>query len=234
MSPSQRAHGSRCCSRGFTIIELMVVIVMIGLIAGLIIPALAKSRQKATALQCVDNGRTIGAAFQKYANKNDGAILPASRTQPGQNKTENWTDLLGSYVKNRAVWHCPGCRSGKHGRFGVGYNRHLSQLKKLAAVVNPKSTVAFGDTGEIENPDEPNPNRWREVSRTANDKPRQPALIFETPSNTAWKTSPNRMVNRHLGRASVIFVDGHVDLKPVSVVGFQFQAGHPRSHWDNH
>ena len=210
----------------------MVVIVLIGLIAGLILPAIAKSRQKATAFQCVDNGRTIGAAFQKYASDHDGAVLPARRTQLGKKKVENWTELLDGYMKNHNEWHCPGCRSGKHGQFGVGYNHRVSQLKTLSAIANPKATVAFGDTAEIENPEEPNPDRWREKPRDPKNTSHQPALLFETPANAEWKTTPNRLVNRHLGRAAVIFVDGHVDLRPVRAVGFQYQAGHPRALWD--
>jgi len=236
MSPCLCALYSRRFARGFTLVELAIIVVMIGVIAGLILPALAKARQnaqKATAVQCVDNGRSIGAAFQKYAQDHDGALVPATRPKLGQKEEENWTELLNGYVKNDDVWHCPGCRSGKHGHFGVGYNRHLSKLGKMAAIRLPDETVAFGDTGEIANPEEPNPDRWREVLHTSSDKPRKPALIFETPSNADWKTRPNRMVNRHLGRASVIFADGHVELKRVRAVGFEFKAGDERALWDN-
>ena len=226
MSPSRSAIRV-VKMRGFTFVELMVIIVMIGLIAGLILPALAKSKEKASAYQCVDNGRTIGAAFQKYADENDGAVLPAKLKDE---QAKNWTDILNDYVKDHNVWHCPCCRSGSGGHFGVGYNHHLSKLKKLSAIRQPKATVAFGDTGEIANPDEKNPNLWVE-KETATDA--KPVLLFETPADADWKTSRNRMVNRHLGRASVIFVDGHVDLRPVRKVGFQHPEGHARAMWDD-
>ncbi len=222
MSPNPCAPRHRCVPHGFTLLELLVILVLIGLIVGLVLPSLAKTRKKAIAQESLNYGRSIGAAFQEYADQHDGALVPISQPKAGKAENVGWTELLGDYEGVSA--------KARGRRFEIGYNHQLSQLRSIGSILNPAMTVAFGDTGEIENPGEANPDKWREVLRKPKNKR---TLVFETPGGKDWKTSSNRMVNRHLGRASVIFADGHAVLVPVSAVGFQYQAGHSRALWDN-
>ena len=222
MSPNQCNPWSRSALRGFTLLELFVIILLIGLIVGLVLPSLAKTRQKAVAQESLNYGRSIGVAFQKYADHHDGALVPISLPKLGQPEKVNWIELLEGYGN-----YSP--QTG-HMQFEIGYNRQLSKLQDIGSIRNPSMTVAFGDAGEIQNPSESNPDKWRESPRKSKHKK---TLVFETPEGENWKTSSNRMVNRHLGRASVIFADGHAVLVPVSAVGFQYKIGHSRALWDN-
>src|SRR5579863_6824594 len=64
-----KLHGMRC--RGFTLVELLVVIAIIAVLAAVILAVLARAQEKARATQCLDNLRQWGVAFRMYADDND-------------------------------------------------------------------------------------------------------------------------------------------------------------------
>jgi prepilin-type N-terminal cleavage/methylation domain-containing protein/prepilin-type processing-associated H-X9-DG protein len=97
---------------GFTLVELLVVISVIGLLMGILLPALGKVRGAASRTYCMSNLRQIGVAMRSYLDDNRD-IFPRSCAYPWDITDENSPDyappitkVLGPILKEPKVFIC--------------------------------------------------------------------------------------------------------------------------------
>jgi len=185
--------------KGFTLIELLVVIAVIAILAGLLLPAIAKAKQRAKAAACMSNLKQIGVAAHMYAQDFEG-VLQLDAVIPDPNVT--WGTILSTNI-NMGTGDVFVCPSYKPFRF-----ENWQSIYGIRR--DPPTNCARGPAGILFRVDcISNPTEFLLVADTTSQGvggwTARNCYIFRASGTT------KNVHARHSGRANGLFLDSHVE-----------------------
>ena len=187
--------------RGFTLVELLVVLAIIAVLASILLPVLGRVREKGRQTKCLSNLRQLGAAVELYGQDND-EYLPYHLLCLDLGATyANWLSALSPYCRNTGLFECPSYPEGRYEgltdrTLAYVYNRDLNG-RALAEVQQP-AEVMVGLDGVQVSCSHSGADTFRDSDGT----------VYTVDPNEG--ISPHRVVfSRHNAGGNCLFLDGH-------------------------
>lgn len=198
-----RYTANRCGRRGFTLLELLVVLAIIAVLAAVLFPVVGRMMERGRTTKCTNHLQQIGAAALRYAAENE-MQLPVTSHQR-RSGYKSWTVSLQPYASGKLFFRCP-CDEDKERPYSYAMNDFLTpnpagapelDVARLQRLDRARETVLFAEASkEYVNTDHFHFSDY--LGRPI------PGEIF----------TKQVAAERHENAANYLFADGHVETIP--------------------
>ena len=196
---AQPVNAGRRHRHAFTLLELLVVIATVSILAALLLPALARAKEKGKQTSCLNSTRQQALAIFMYADDNRDLLPPVAFRDSTGNET-NWPALLDPYLKTVRIHFCPSDQKAQTNSYGLNELAFVDLTdegspapNRLAAFRTPPATVMLGDLGTQDD--------------LITDRP--DTLKMVGPESDINDAKDARPAARHSSRCDLGFMDGH-------------------------
>lgn len=188
--------------RGFTFIELLIVIGIIAILAAILFPVFAKAREKARQSSCLSNLKQIGVGLAHYASDFDGAMPPMPLVSPSQVNTRSAVVWQMLNDRGDVRYPCFACPSDP-------------RTKGLAMIASPSYALRDEAFGLLI------------LQKGADSYP----VVADYAGNVGiWsKESLDSLADRHNDGLNVLFLDGHAKWHRADAFTFKVEGGEYRA-----
>jgi prepilin-type N-terminal cleavage/methylation domain-containing protein/prepilin-type processing-associated H-X9-DG protein len=242
----------------FTLIELLVVIAIIAILAAMLLPALAKAKERAHRVKCKSNERQLGIAMAMYADDNNN-YLPAFPQVSSGSGTWLWdlpsatADAIVTAGAKPEVFYCPGLTAGV-GEYNIYQNAAGPGTKGWWNwFATPRRLVGYGFLTtrlDAANPKQPDPNMITAgqtvefVRRAGSTNFSAQELVvdinvadasdnFEAIANfnNFGFLRPSHYAKGKPSGGNILFLDWHVEWRQFPEMTMRYASKDGRTHW---